>query len=100
MVTESGSGQVVEVVISFRALPASGVATLASNQPLCLNVVRSQGFTAPLLISAGRRSTIQPGTGDLGKVVPPRCRGVCRVRVTITSGALTEVTYPAYRSGS
>jgi DNA-binding beta-propeller fold protein YncE len=99
-VSEYNIGRVDAVVMAFKLQPAvPGGPSLQRDQPLCVRMVRAPGFGDPISIDAGPgyRVVQQPGAGSEGSVLPQGCSGDCRVRVTVRSGAKSDVLWMAYR---
>jgi hypothetical protein len=102
LVTESASGRLDAVVVSFKLHPALPAGPkLGVNQPLCVGLVRAPGFTASVVIEEGQGYQVvqQPGAGSQGSVRPTAgCAGQCRVRVSVKSGDKVDVLSLAYRT--
>lgn len=100
LIAESGAGRVDEVVTTFQPLPAQGVVSLSSGQPLCIGLLRSPTFGAGVDISPSSafRTLSQPGTGRLGEILPRPCHTVCRLQVQLVTGSLIEGLTIAYRA--
>jgi glucose/arabinose dehydrogenase len=102
-VSEYSIGRVDAVVMAFKLQPAvAGGPGLQRDQPLCIRVVRAPGFADPISIEAGAgyRVVQQPGAASEGSILPEGCSGDCRVRVTVRSGAKTDVLWLAYRTSA
>jgi glucose/arabinose dehydrogenase len=80
----------VSAVVTTMALPPATSVTVAAGQPLCVDLLRSAGFTgrAALSVGPGGRVVADLGEGTLGAVVPPSCPGRCTLLVRATSGSL------------
>ena len=88
-VADLASGAVSTVVTSMVLPPATAV-TVTAGQPLCVDLLRSAGFTgrAALSVGPGGRVVADLGEGTRGAVVPPSCPGRCTLLVRATSGSL------------
>ena len=95
LVTDFNNGLLLAVVTAFKLAPPGPAVALQPNQPLCLKVVRSPGFTGEV--------AAQPGDGYRvvapDQVLPQPCgRPECEVAVKVASGALTDVAWLRYRN--
>jgi len=85
VVTEYDKGRLDEVVTTFQPLPGSGTALPSKDQPLCVDLVRGAGFSAPVAIvpQSGDKVVRQPGRGLVGEVLARACQSTCQVTLTI-----------------
>jgi hypothetical protein len=96
IVTEEDNGRVDAIVRTFK-LP-QGLASapaLAAGKDACVALDRAPGFTGAVTIDPGSGYTVttQPGTGSVGAIRFTGCTGLCRVRVTVHSGARTDAVW-------
>ncbi len=100
VVTEYGKGRVDEVVTTFQPLPGSGTALLSKDQPLCVDLVRGAGFSAPVAIGpqSWYKVVREPGRGLVGEVLPRACQSACQATLTLRSGTLKGETALRYQT--
>jgi glucose/arabinose dehydrogenase len=102
-VTENAAGRVDLVLLTFKIVPQSSgsPAVLARNQPLCVQVARSSGFSRPVVLQGGQgyRVISQPNGDRPGEVLPEACTSEkCSIRITAQNGQLTDGAWFEYRS--
>jgi hypothetical protein len=90
--TEEDAGRVDLLVRTFKLAPLPAVRA-SSRQPVCVQVRRAPGFTAPITLSGGSRLQVlsQPGSGDVASLLVTGCPTGCQL--TARAGARTDVMW-------
>jgi hypothetical protein len=100
LVTESDNGRVDLLVRSFAAEVPAATVQLQPGQPVCIKLLRAPGYTGNVTFHevVGADPVADPGTGDLGVVVPAPChQSTCVVTLDLRSGDGDELAHFSYR---
>ncbi|OLB66078.1 MAG: hypothetical protein AUI10_03935 [Actinobacteria bacterium 13_2_20CM_2_72_6] len=96
IVSEEDNGRLDAIVRTFKLRQALASAPrVAAGQDVCVALDRAPGFIGEVTIDPGNGYTVtaQPGTGSAGAIGFTGCTGLCRVQVTVHSGARTDAVW-------